>query len=198
MPRRSELQPHCVRLRRWAAAATMAAAVCSSFTGLFAQVLPRTLAPAALEQLRLLGEWKAGRSVAERKIDSQLLFALDRRAGRLPSALARIQAAAVPSDGSRSGMSALVSSPAGPVIRTPFVPPPPRPVIGNLTAKLGRCEAYGKAADPDSGWTRPCSRSSSQGASRSMPISASKDCRGRTTAKRSPLTRTSAASGRVL
>ena len=77
----------------------MAAAVFSSFTGLFAQVLPRTLAPAALEQLRLLGEWKAGRSVAERKIDSQLLFALDRRAGRLPSALARIQAAAVPSDG---------------------------------------------------------------------------------------------------
>ena len=70
-----------------------------SFTGLFAQGLPRTLAPVAIEQLRLLSEWKAGRSVAERKIDSQLLFALDRQAGGVPPALAKIRLPALPADG---------------------------------------------------------------------------------------------------
>ena len=79
--------------------ATVAAWAFFSLTGLLAQGLPPTLAPAAIDQLRLLAEWKGGRSAAERKIDSQLLFALDRRAGRLPSALARLRVPELPAGG---------------------------------------------------------------------------------------------------
>jgi len=79
--------------------ATVAAWALFSFTGLFAQGLPSTLAPAAIDQLRLLAEWKDSRSAAERKIDSQLLFALDRRAGRIPATIARLQVPALPAAG---------------------------------------------------------------------------------------------------
>ena len=49
--------------------------------------------------MRLLTEWKNGRTAAERKIDSQLLFALDRRLGRQSSALSAIEALALPKEG---------------------------------------------------------------------------------------------------
>lgn len=70
-----------------------------SFTGLFAQGLPPTFAPAAIDQIRLLSQWKGGRSEAERKIDSTLLFALDRRAGRMAAALSSVEALAISADG---------------------------------------------------------------------------------------------------
>ena len=84
---------------RWPLAAAVAAASFFSLTGLFAQSLPRTLGPAAIEQIRLLAEWKDARSAAGRKIDSALLFALDRRRGRLAAgALATVEAPALPDD----------------------------------------------------------------------------------------------------
>ena len=49
--------------------------------------------PAALAQLRSLEAWKSGRTAAERRVDSELLFAIDRRAGRLEATLARIAVA---------------------------------------------------------------------------------------------------------
>jgi subtilisin family serine protease len=64
-----------------------------------AQTARPTIRPRAVEQLRLLGEWKASRSVVERKIDSQLLFALDRRSRSIDARLAGIEALAVPDDG---------------------------------------------------------------------------------------------------
>ncbi|MEO7794132.1 MAG: hypothetical protein ABIV06_05105, partial [Thermoanaerobaculia bacterium] len=64
-----------------------------------AQGSAQSLAPRAIEQLRLLGEWKDGRTPTERKIDSQLLFAVDRLFGRTASVLARIEVPALPSDG---------------------------------------------------------------------------------------------------
>lgn len=70
-----------------------------SSTGLFAQGSPPTFAPAAIDQIRLLSQWKGGRSEAERKIDSTLLFALDRRSGRMASALSSVEALAIPPDG---------------------------------------------------------------------------------------------------
>ena len=53
----------------------------------------------AAAQLARLGEWKSSRSPEERKIASVLLFALDRRAGRLPRELAAIAALPLPEDG---------------------------------------------------------------------------------------------------
>ncbi len=86
------------RPRRLAAALMISAAL-MPFSGLFSQTAPPALAPQAVEQMRLLMAWKEGRSGAERKIDSQLLFALDRRDSRLASALAGIQTLELPDDG---------------------------------------------------------------------------------------------------
>ncbi|MEO8197512.1 MAG: S8 family serine peptidase [Thermoanaerobaculia bacterium] len=99
MPRRSF--PTADGHSRWrrALGATVAAWGLFFLAGLFAQGLPPTLQPAAIDQLRLLTEWKSSRSAAERKIDSTLLFALDRRAGRTATALSSIEALAIPSDG---------------------------------------------------------------------------------------------------
>lgn len=49
--------------------------------------------------MRLLTEWKNGRTAAERKIDSQLLFALDRQSGRMAGALSTIEPLALPKEG---------------------------------------------------------------------------------------------------
>jgi len=78
---------------RWPLALGAAVVVCCLFSlgGLSAQVLPGTPQPAAIDQLRRLADWKSARSAAERKIDSQLLFALDRRAGNLPRELVGIR-----------------------------------------------------------------------------------------------------------
>jgi hypothetical protein len=92
MPPGSRLQTDSDKRRAWACVVALAiAGSVSSFTGLFAQGLPQTLRPSAVEQLRLLAEWKAGRTVAEKKVDSQLLFALDRAGGRIAPALSRVE-----------------------------------------------------------------------------------------------------------
>jgi len=53
----------------------------------------------AAAQLAQLADWKRSRPPDERKIASVLLFALDRRAGRLPRELAAIAALPLPEDG---------------------------------------------------------------------------------------------------
>ncbi len=103
MPPRSHLRVDRGRRRRRLSAAALAAAGLFCSTGLFAQGLPRTLRSPAIEQLRLLTEWKEGLTAAERKIESQLLFALERRAGRFAGqaaeALATVEVPAIPADG---------------------------------------------------------------------------------------------------
>ena len=91
------------RRRRRLLAAALAATGLFSSTGLFAQGLKPTMAPPAVEQLRLLTEWKEGLNAVEAKIDAQLLFALDRRAGRFAGqaagALSSVEVPAIPDDG---------------------------------------------------------------------------------------------------
>ena len=99
MPRGSRLKVDLSRRRPWAVAAALASAAVLSSAGLFAQGPARTLAPSAIEQVRQLTEWKNGRTAAERKIDSQLLFALDRRSGRMAGALSTIEPLALPKEG---------------------------------------------------------------------------------------------------
>mgnify|MGYP001338015299 CR=1 FL=1 len=68
MPRRSQLRIDNGR-HRWRARSTaLAAAGLFSLTGLFAQVLPRSPGPVAIEQIRLLAEWKGARSIADRYV----------------------------------------------------------------------------------------------------------------------------------
>ena len=100
MPRRSQLRIDNGWYRRPARSTALAAAGLFSLTGLFAQVLPRSPGPVAIEQIRLLAEWKGARSIADRKLDSSLLFALDRRSGRIAAGgLATVEALALPEDG---------------------------------------------------------------------------------------------------
>jgi len=82
------------------AAALAATAFLLPFAGLFSQTTPPAMTPRLVDQLRLLTEWKNARSTAERKIDSQLLFTLDRRGGRLARALAGIGTLELPNNGS--------------------------------------------------------------------------------------------------
>lgn len=98
MPRRSLPAVDGNPRRHVALGATVAAWGLFSLTGLFAQGLQPTLAPTAIDQIRMLSEWKGGRTAAERKIDSTLLFALDRRSGRVASALAGIEALPIRAD----------------------------------------------------------------------------------------------------
>ena len=99
MPRRAFSAVDGSRSRPMALGLAVAGWGLFSFTGLLAQGLPPTFAPAAIDQIRLLSQWKGGRSEAERKIDSTLLFALDRRSGRMASALSSVEALAIPADG---------------------------------------------------------------------------------------------------
>lgn len=100
MPRRMHLWIEVRRRRGSLSLATaIAAGALLSMTGLFAQGLAPTLQPAAIEQLRQLSEWKTGRTLSERKIDSELLFALDRQAGRFSTALSRLEAPLLPARG---------------------------------------------------------------------------------------------------
>ena len=99
MPRRAFPAVDGGRWRPVALGLVVAAWGLFSIAGLLAQGLPPTLQPAAIDQIRLLSEWKGSRSAAERRIDSALLFALDRRAGRTASALSSVEALAIPADG---------------------------------------------------------------------------------------------------
>ncbi len=100
MPRRRDFTRDSGRRGPRVLAKVLAALAFSfPFTGLFSQSVPPAIASRAVEQLRLLTAWKSGRSVDERKIDSQLLFALDRRDGRLAGALAGIRAPELPDGG---------------------------------------------------------------------------------------------------
>ncbi len=99
MPRKSHLSVACGCRGTLLLTAVLAAVGLFSPAGVFAQRAPRTLRPAAVEQLLLLAEWKGARTVAERKIDSQLLFALDVRSGLTAGGLAVVEKPALPDDG---------------------------------------------------------------------------------------------------
>ncbi len=89
--------PRSVRFRRRSSAALLVAATLA--VAARADGTGPELGPRARAELAALGAWKAGRSAAERKIASTLLFALDRREGRLPALLAGIEALPLPEKG---------------------------------------------------------------------------------------------------